>query len=300
MRPFATVISILGFVATLAAAPAGAQQPDTGGPAPHLHVNDFFDQHPGLTKGEFEEFAARLGSVLRFRPLGDATTLGRGNVDISVQFANMPNDGSKDARNNTMSRPTADQYVGRSISFPQIVVRFGVSDRVDLGAWGGFDPDSNYGLAGFDTKIVLLRQGPATGVRVDQAEHHVIGRSVRGLGWQRECRSDRQSSLWTRVTIRRRRGKLVAGGRTVEESQHRPSQRRGLARLCGAFLPPAGARPVGGGGEGEPGELCVSHRHPVLSDVHRDRGAVSAAPARDRRLEPSATAPGRFLRRSGA
>jgi hypothetical protein len=162
MRPFSTVISTLGLFVILAPAPAGAQ---------HLHVNDahsscFFDLHPELTQEEFKEFTAELGSVMRFRQLGDTLTLGKGNIDISVQYATAPIDDSKGAWNNTMSHPTADHYLGRSIEFPRIVARFGVSDRVDVGAWGGLDPHANYGLVGVDTKIALLTQGPARPVSV--------------------------------------------------------------------------------------------------------------------------------------
>jgi len=137
MRLFSTVVGTLGLAATLVPAPAIAQQS--------------FDLRPDLTKAEFAEFTAELGSVLRFRQLADTTTLGKGNVDVSVQFGNMP---------------TENDYLSRSISFPRIVVRFGASDRVDVGAWGGFEPDANYGLAGVDTKINLLRQGPARPVSV--------------------------------------------------------------------------------------------------------------------------------------
>jgi len=162
MRPLSIVISTLGLVAILAPAPASAQQPGTGRPT--LHVSDayrscFFDLHPELTKDEFKEFAAELGSVLRFRQLGDTTTLGKGNVDISVQFTSTPVGDAKGAWNNTMSHPAADHWLGESISLPRIVARFGVSDRVDVGAWGGLSPGSNYGLVGADTKIALVRQG---------------------------------------------------------------------------------------------------------------------------------------------
>src|SRR3972149_3644232 len=130
MRPFPTAIGTLALVAMLAPAPASAQQSGTRGPAPQLHVNDayrscFFDLHPELTKDEFGEFAAELGSVLRFRQLGDTTPLGRGHVDISVQFASPPIDDAKGAWNNTMSHPAADHYLGRSISFQSDVARSG-------------------------------------------------------------------------------------------------------------------------------------------------------------------------------
>ena len=162
MRPFSIAISTLGLVAILAA-PATAQQSD--GSRPTLHVSDayrscFFDLHPELTKDEFKEFAGEIGSVLRFRQLGDTATLGKGKFEIGVQYTSTPVDDSKGAWNDTMSHPAADHWLGESIIAPRVVARFGVSDRVDLGAYGGLNPSSNYGFAGIDTKVALLRQGP--------------------------------------------------------------------------------------------------------------------------------------------
>jgi hypothetical protein len=37
---------------------------------------------------------------------------------------------------------------------------------VDVGAWGGLNPDSDFGLVGVDTKILLLREGPSRPVSV--------------------------------------------------------------------------------------------------------------------------------------
>lgn len=156
MRPFATAISIMGLATAIAASPARAQQTDPGTQAQRLHVNDFIDQHPGLTDSEFKEFAAGLGSVLRFRQLGDAATLAKGEVDFSVQFDKLSIGASQGA--SLASRPAADRYLGNSISFPRIVARFGMNDRMDLGVWGGFDLDGKYGLGGVDTKIALLKQ----------------------------------------------------------------------------------------------------------------------------------------------
>lgn len=161
----------VGLVALLAVVPAGAQHADAGGGAPQLHVDAShrscsFDLHPELTAEEFTEFAAEIGSVLRFRQLSDTEPLGRGQVDLSVQYAASRIDDGKGAWNNTMSHPSADHYLGSAIAFPRIVARFGVSDRVDLGAWGGADPGANYGMAGVDTKVALLRQGPSRPVSV--------------------------------------------------------------------------------------------------------------------------------------
>lgn len=149
---------------TLVAVPASAQTRQTSRPTPILHVHDsyptcFFDLHPELTQAEFKEFAGELGSVLRFRQLGDTATLGKGRVDISLQYTRSPIDDAKGAWNNTMSHPTGDHYLGSALEFPRVVARVGVSDAVDLGAWGAFAPQANYGLAGLESKVLLMRQG---------------------------------------------------------------------------------------------------------------------------------------------
>lgn len=138
MRAFSIVIGTLALVAVFAPVPASAQSSN-------------IDLRPGLTKEEFKTFTSDVGSILRFRQLGDNATLGRGNVDVSVQFANTPLDGSK--------REWA-------LSFPRVVGRFGVNERVDVGAWGGINTNSNYGLVGVDTQIALLTQGPSRPVSV--------------------------------------------------------------------------------------------------------------------------------------
>ncbi len=151
MRRFFTVIGVLAVVAILVVAGrADAQQSDNAGP---------FEVRSTLTQQQFEAFAAELGSLLRVRQVGDAAPLGRGKVEISAQFANMPFDAAKGVW-------TTTHHLQRSISYPQIVARFGAGDRVDLGAWGGLDPGAKYGLAGFDTRIALLRQSDGRPVSV--------------------------------------------------------------------------------------------------------------------------------------
>ncbi len=166
MRTSSIVVSILGLVASLALAPArvSAQPSATPNLAAQAGATDtsrasIFDVRPGLTKEDFEHFTAELGSVLRFRQVSDSTTLGKGKVEVSAQFANTPFDDSKGVWSTT-------RHLDRSISYPQVVARFGVSDRVDVGAWGGIDPRAKYGLVGADTKISLLRQADGRPVSV--------------------------------------------------------------------------------------------------------------------------------------
>lgn len=65
-----------------------------------------------------------------------------------------------------MTAPEAGHRLGPNMSFPRVVARFGVNDRLDVGTWGGLDPNSNYGLVGIDTKIALLREGESSPVSI--------------------------------------------------------------------------------------------------------------------------------------
>src|SRR5687768_3108786 len=138
MRVFSTFFGILTLAATLAPTPVLAQSGD-------------ITLRPELTSDAFTAFTADLGSLLRFRQLGDSTTLGRGNVDVAMQLANAP---------------IPDGTWSWSLSFPRVAARVGVGDRVDLGAWGGVNADANYGVLGFDTKIALMTEGSSRPVSV--------------------------------------------------------------------------------------------------------------------------------------
>jgi len=110
MKAIPTVITALTLVGMLAPATARAQA--AGASQPVLYVNNSYkscycDLHPELTEAEFKEFATELGSILRFRQLGDATTLGQGRFDISLQFTSSSIDDAKGACNNPMSHPDA-------------------------------------------------------------------------------------------------------------------------------------------------------------------------------------------------
>lgn len=135
MKPIPMTVGVLMCAAMLVPVPARAQQPD-----------GLFGLHPGLTAKEFALLAADVGSILRFRQLGDTMPAPRGTVDLSVEFAGSPSDRSS-------------RYLGESFSFPRVIARFGLTDRVDVGAWGGYNAGERYGLAGVDTKILIVRQG---------------------------------------------------------------------------------------------------------------------------------------------
>ncbi len=163
MRRFWIAIETVAVVAALAPAFASAQQPDNAVPATRLALSPAgsgaSELRPGLTQDQFEAFTAAIGPFLHYRQVSDATTLGDGKFELGVQVASMPFDDSKGVW-------TTAHKLDRSISYPQVVLRYGATDRVDVGAWGALDPSAKYGVAGFDTRIALMRQADGRPVSV--------------------------------------------------------------------------------------------------------------------------------------
>jgi hypothetical protein len=132
MKPFSIAMLTAGMLTILVPSEARAQQAD------------------------FQTFTAGVGSILRSRQLSDATPLGKGRVEFGVQLT--PEDDAKPAWNGV----TLDA----STELPAVVARVGVGRRVDVGAWGRINTRSDYAVAGIDTRILLLRQGPSMPVSV--------------------------------------------------------------------------------------------------------------------------------------
>lgn len=145
MKTFSIAIATAGILAALGGTPADAQT---------LNIR------PELTAAELEQFAADVGSILRLPQLGDAATLGKGHGDVSVDYA-------------------SSRVGGTSAPFSRVAVRYGMNDRADIGAWGGWNPNSNYGAVGLDTKIALLQQGPdwPVSMSIRPSATALIGRS---------------------------------------------------------------------------------------------------------------------------
>jgi hypothetical protein len=176
--------------------------------------------------------------------------------------------------------PAADHYLGDTIAFPRIVARFGVSDHVDVGAWGSINPRSNYGMLGVDTKVALLTQGATWPVSVS------IRPSVTSLLGP--------SELWAAnasvdVSVSRSFARIspyggIAGSASlaVERSDDvnldPATAQDGL--VYAGVRTAARAHPVGRGREGVAGQLRVPRRHAILSSlrVRRKRDTTEICP----------------------
>jgi len=133
MRTFAIMIGA-PLVAIASATPAQAQPID----------------RPVATEAQLQSVADEIGPLLRFRQVGDTTTVRPGDVELGVQYNSTPIGDATSTWN----------------SVPNIAARFGIGERADLGAWGAFNSNGRYTVLGADTKIVLLSQGPGLPVSV--------------------------------------------------------------------------------------------------------------------------------------
>lgn len=132
----------------------------TTGPGGHdprvtLHVNPrwrecSFQLDPSLTQKAWRQFAREAGLVAYFRPLQDAKPMGAGTWEVSaLQWATAIDD-TDAAWNDTFVHPDSAHYLfeGSSLQFPGLMVRRGMTDRLDVGAYFTKSPGANYGFYG--------------------------------------------------------------------------------------------------------------------------------------------------------
>ncbi|HKA57343.1 MAG TPA: hypothetical protein VKD28_01915 [Gemmatimonadales bacterium] len=136
-----------------------AQQPDVT-----LHVNSRWKQcaiqlDPSLSQSAWHQFTQDVGVVGYFRPLTDARPLGTGNFEVSLLQWGTKVDETTSAWNDTFVHPDSMHWLtdGGSLAIPGLLVRAGISDRIDAGAYFTKNVQSNYGLWGGQVQYNLFR-----------------------------------------------------------------------------------------------------------------------------------------------
>lgn len=120
-----------------------------------LHVNPrwrecSFQLDPSLTQSAWRQFAAEAGLVAYFRPLTDARPMGAGKWEVSAVQWGTAIDDEDAAWNDTFVHPDSTHYLfeGSSLQFPGLMVRRGLTNRLDAGAYFTRNPGANYGFYG--------------------------------------------------------------------------------------------------------------------------------------------------------
>ncbi|HEX4935846.1 MAG TPA: hypothetical protein VFV33_21850, partial [Gemmatimonadaceae bacterium] len=113
---------------------------------------------PSLTRAAWRQFTQEAGLVTYFRPLIDAKPMGRGKVELSMLQWQTAIDDKESAWNDTFVHPDSAHWLfeGSGLRFPGLMVRAGVSKRVDVGAYFTRNPNANYGFYGGQVQYNLV------------------------------------------------------------------------------------------------------------------------------------------------
>jgi hypothetical protein len=135
---------------------------------PKLHINPrwkecSFQLDPSLTQAAWRQFTQEAGLVVYFRPLAGAGTLGKGKFEVSALMAKTGIDDADAAWNDTFVHPDSAHvlFEGNGLEFPGLMVRAGVTDKMDVNAYVTKSPGANYGFYGAQVQRALLG-GPAS------------------------------------------------------------------------------------------------------------------------------------------
>lgn len=135
-----------------------------------LHVNDRWEEcafilDPALTQASWRQFVKEAGVVTHFRPLTSAEPLGARNFEVAVLQWGTRIDDASDPWNDTFSHPDPEHWLieGETLRIPGLMVRAGVTDRVDVGGYVTKAPGSNYGFFGGQAQYAFLHD-PESGL----------------------------------------------------------------------------------------------------------------------------------------
>ena len=121
-----------------------------------------------LTQGQWHRFIKQSSSILSFRSLASAKTLGKMKFHFAIDDARTPVDQHDLAWINTFSHPDENCPLGDVISFPAFRASMGITNSMDIGGYWTTAPGANYGLAGGEFKYAFLKESgkyPAAAVR---------------------------------------------------------------------------------------------------------------------------------------
>lgn len=128
-----------------------------------LHVNDRWDNcamviDPSLTQEAWHQFVTEAGLVVYFHPMTSARPLGPRHFEVALLRWSTMIDDANPAWNDTFSHPDAAHWLfdGNSLPIPGLMLRVGVTQKLDLGAYWTSAPSANYSMIGGQAQYDLL------------------------------------------------------------------------------------------------------------------------------------------------
>jgi hypothetical protein len=144
----------MAFFLLLCATPAMGQK---------LHTNHRWEEcaiviDPSLSREAWRQFVREAGIVIYFRPLASAKPLGRRNFEVALLQSATRIDDADPAWNDTFSHADSTHWLfeGDALPIPGLMVRAGVTDRIDVGAYYTKAIGANYHIAGGQVQYALV------------------------------------------------------------------------------------------------------------------------------------------------
>ena len=124
---------------------------------------------PSLTQDQWHRYTRQVGGIASFKSLASAATIGKKHVAIALDYSITPIDQHDLAWVNTFAHPDENCPLGDQIKLPAIRVKYGLTDKVDVGALWTKAPDANYGMIGAEVKYAFSEESdkvPAAACRI--------------------------------------------------------------------------------------------------------------------------------------
>lgn len=155
MKNSKVILAVAAFIGSInfASAHSGA----------HLHLSNRWKEcsiqlDPSLTQDQWHQFTREAGLVTYFRSLTDARPFGAGRFELSVLQWNTGIEETDDAWNNTFVHPNEEHWLigGDNLPFPGLMLRAGISSKVDVAAYWSKRPGANYGVGAVQVQYNLI------------------------------------------------------------------------------------------------------------------------------------------------
>jgi hypothetical protein len=128
-----------------------------------LHINPKWKQcsfqlDPSLTQAAWHQFTEEAGLVTYFRPLTDANPMGTRRFELSLVQWQTGIDDTDAAWNDTFVHPDSTHWLfeGSGLKFPGLMLRAGLTNRIDVGAYATKSQGGNYGFYGGQVQYNLV------------------------------------------------------------------------------------------------------------------------------------------------
>jgi len=124
---------------------------------------------PSLTQDQWKRYTTQVGEISSFKSMASAETIEKGHFSIALEYSVTPVNQHDLAWINTFVHPDEKCPLGDQIRLPMLRAKFGISDKIEIGAKWAAASGANYGMIGGELKYAFMeetKKSPAAAARV--------------------------------------------------------------------------------------------------------------------------------------